>query len=67
MPARLCPADVRQAAAKLPARLSDGKGAWIVVSGFRREDLGAMIDQVPSPGTTMRFRFRGQVVSIDAR
>jgi len=66
-PARLCPADVRRAAAKLPARQPDGRGAWIVVSGFRREDLGPLIDQLPTPGATMRFRFRGQVVPVETR
>jgi hypothetical protein len=64
-PARLCPADIRQAASHLPARLPDGKGDWIVVAGFRREDLGSMTDRIPAPGSAMRLRFRGQTVSVE--
>ncbi len=65
-PARLCPADIRQAA-HLPARVPDGKGVWIVVSGFRREDLGATAEMIPAAGSAMRFRFRGQMVPVDQR
>lgn len=63
--ARLCPADVRQAATDLPASVPDGKGVWIVVSGFGKEDLGAKVDLVPKPGSAMRYKFRGQMVPIE--
>jgi hypothetical protein len=64
-PPRLCPADIRQAASHLPASVSDGKGVWIVVSGFRKEDLGAKADLLPQPGSAMRYKFRGQTVSLE--
>ncbi|NLY00635.1 MAG: hypothetical protein GXY83_31445 [Rhodopirellula sp.] len=64
---RLCPPDVRQAASVLPASLPDGKGTWIVVSGFRREDLGATAEMLPEPGSAMRLQFRGQMVSVESK
>jgi hypothetical protein len=63
-PPRLCPADIRAAAASLPARIADGKGAWIVVSGFRPEDLGPHRALIPQAGPAMRLKFRGQTVAV---
>ncbi|MCC6729983.1 MAG: hypothetical protein IT208_11660 [Chthonomonadales bacterium] len=56
-PARLCPSDVCASAAKLPIRVADGRGAWVVVAGFRREDLGPYARLIPAPGRAMRLRF----------
>ena len=61
---RLGPADVRAQAKTLPARLPEGKGAWVVVSGFRPEDLGRYATLVPAAGTTMRLRFKGREVVV---
>ncbi len=61
---RLAPKHVRDAAAKLPARVSDGRGAWIVVDGFTPEQLGVYRRLVPPPAKTMRLRFRGKEVGI---
>jgi len=63
-PARLCPAAVREQAKALPARVAEGAGAWIVVAGFRPEDLGPYAALVPPAGNTMRLRFKGQTVSV---
>jgi hypothetical protein len=63
-PKRLCPAAVREQAEALPARITAGRGAWIVVPGFRPEDLGPYASLIPAAGTTMRLRFKGQTVSV---
>jgi len=64
-PARLCPPGVRKRAKALPARVDEGRGAWIVVPGYRKEDLGPYADLVPAAGTTLRLRFKGQTVSVE--
>lgn len=63
-PARFCPPGVRDRATALPARVAEGRGAWIVVAGFRPEDLGPYASLLPPAGTTMRLKFRGQEVSV---
>jgi len=64
--ARLCPEPVRARAAKLPACVEDGKGAWIVVAGFRPEDLGPYQMQLPPVGDAFRLKFKGQTIRIPA-
>lgn len=63
-PERFCPPDVGEQAQQLPARVRDGRGAWIVVQGFKRDDLGTYISLLPKAGRTMRLRFRGQAVRV---
>jgi hypothetical protein len=61
---RLCPDDVRAQAGPLPARVAEGKGAWVVVGGFRPEDLGEYAGLVPAAGESMRLRFKGREVEV---
>jgi hypothetical protein len=63
-PARLAPQDVQRRATALPARIDDGKGAWIVVPAFTREGLGAYADLLPAVGDSMRLRFKGRDVNV---
>lgn len=62
--ARLCPGHVRKQAEKLPARIVDGKGSWIVLAGFRPEDLGKYEPLLPPVGEKLRLKFKGKTVSI---
>lgn len=64
-PARLCPVAVRAQAQALPARVAEGRGAWIVVGGFRPEDLGPYASLVPPAGDTLRLRFKGQTIAVE--
>ncbi|HPA18542.1 MAG TPA: hypothetical protein PLU30_12400 [Verrucomicrobiae bacterium] len=63
-PSRLCPERVRRQAKALPARITDGQGSWIVLAGFRPEDVGPYRSLVPAAGTTLRLKFKGQVVPL---
>jgi hypothetical protein len=62
-PDRLCPEPVRKQAESLPARIIDGKGSWVVLEGFRPEDLGPYEPLLPPVGTALRLKFKGQVVN----
>lgn len=46
-PTRFCPSAIAGAVLKRPARVSDGKGAWIVVDGFTPRDLGKYRALIP--------------------
>lgn len=46
-PVRYCPEDVKVAAKHLPARVRDGKGSWIVVSGFTPSEVGRFRRIIP--------------------
>jgi len=61
---RLCPEAVRKQASALPARVADGKGAWIVLAGFRPEDLGAYEPLLPAVGDSLRLKFKGKTVAV---
>ncbi len=61
-PRRLCPADVREKSAELPAKVAEGKGAWIVVGGYERTDLGQYLPLVPTVSKGMHLRFKGRDV-----
>jgi len=63
-PARLCPDHVRKQAERLPARVSDGKGSWIVLAGFRPEDLGPYEPLLPPVGDALRLKFKGKTVRV---
>lgn len=65
-PARLCPEEIRKQATTLPAKIQDGTGSWIVVESFTLEGLGAYAKLLPTVGTDMRLRFKGQEVRIGA-
>jgi hypothetical protein len=60
--ARLLPPDVRARVGDLPCRIQEGKGAWIVVAGFKPDELGAYRSLLPKPGDAMRLRFKGREV-----
>ena len=60
----LCPAELREQTKALPARVPEGKGAWVVVGGFRPDDLGRYAALVPAAGKTMRLRFKGREVEV---
>ena len=62
--ARLCPERVRRQAEKRPARVKDRKGAWIVLDGFRPEDLGPHEASLPPVGDAMRLVFKGREVRV---
>lgn len=62
---RLCPPDVRERAQVLPARVEEGQGSWILVSGFRPDDLGEHASKLPPSGRSMRLKFKGQVVELN--
>jgi len=61
---RLCPENVRGRAPALPARVAEGRGEWIVVAGFRAEDLAEYASRVPAAGESMRLRFKGREVRV---
>jgi hypothetical protein len=63
---RLCPEDVRARATGLPARVAEGAGEWVVVGGFRPEDLGEYRSRLPAAGEGMRLRFKGRDVLVGA-
>ncbi|HNX33863.1 MAG TPA: hypothetical protein PKM57_04500 [Kiritimatiellia bacterium] len=63
-PARLCPGDVRKQAGTLPARIAEGKGAWVVLAGFRPEDLGPYEPLLPPVGDALRVKFKGRTVTV---
>ena len=62
--ARLCPERVRRQAEKRPMRVKDRKGAWIVLDGFRPEDLGPHEASLPPVGDAMRLVFKGREVVV---
>lgn len=62
--ARLAPRAVVQRARRLPARLAEGRGQWVVVEGFDREGLGDQARLLPEPGEKMRLRFAGREVVL---
>jgi len=62
--ARLCPEAVRRRAAARPARVDDGKGAWIVLAGFRPEDVGRYEPLLPPVGDALRLKFKGRTVTV---
>lgn len=51
-------------AEKRPARVKDRKGAWIVLDGFRPEDLGPHAASLPPVGDAMRLVFKGREVRV---
>ena len=63
-PARLCPDHVRKQAERLPARVTDGKGSWVVLAGFRPEDLGPYERLLPPVGDALRLKFKGKTVRV---
>lgn len=64
--ARLCPERVRRQAAERPARVDDKRGAWIVLDGFRPEDLGPYEPLLPPVGHALRLKFKGRDVAFAA-
>jgi hypothetical protein len=64
-PQRLCPADIQQRATTLPARVAEGRGAWIVVGGFEPKDLGEYLSLVPKAAGGMHLRFKGRDVTVE--
>jgi hypothetical protein len=45
-------------------RVKDRKGAWIVLDGFRPEDLGPHEASLPPVGDAMRLVFKGREVVV---
>ncbi len=63
-PARLCPDQVKKQAKVLPARITDGQGSWILLAGFRPEDVGSYASLLPAVGTSLRLKFKGRVIHV---